>query len=245
MRVWTRVQPAFRSAILLPIAFSAMVQAGEDLSAPERAATGRIEGSVTLSAELTSRRRAARPYAARGPSVSPDRRSALDNELEQVVVYIEGIVPGSTGARPTATMTQSRESFAPHVLPIVVGTTVEFPNSDPIFHNVFSLSRTRTFDLGRYPQNSSKRVRFDRPGVVQVFCHIHADMSAVILVLENSYFTMADSAGHFVLDNLPPGEYRVVAWHERIRPVTRTITVTAGGSSRVDYVIPLPAPEGE
>ena len=235
MRVWP-----------LHIAVIALALAGMDLPAQEqRVSSGRIEGRVTLSPELTTRRRAARPYATRGPSAGTPA-AADTNELQNVVVYIEGVQPGSGNRTAAAvTMTQSGESFTPHVLPIVAGTTVDFPNGDPIFHNVFSLSRTRTFDLGRYPQSASKRVRFDRPGVVQVFCHIHADMSAVILVLENSWFTMADAGGNFSLENLPPGEYRVVAWHERIRPVVRTVKVTAGTVSRVDYMIPLPQLAGE
>lgn len=227
------------------MALGALLLGGENLLAQGGTPpAGRIEGKVTLSPDVTGRRRTARPYTVRGPSAQPDRSPRDDNELQNVVVYIERIATaGPTRSVGAAPMVQSRESFTPHVLPIVAGTTVEFPNNDPIFHNVFSLSRTRSFDLGRYPQGTSKSVRFDRPGVVQVFCHIHADMSAVVLVLENSYFTRADSAGNFTIDDVPPGQYRVVAWHERIRPVVRTIQVGAGVASRVDYQIPLPAPE--
>ena len=242
MRPWPRKQPVFRNAFLPRIAFLGLLLTGGDLLAQTSALpAGRIEGSVTLSSEVTGRRRAARPYSVRGPTARPDRSASDTNELQHVVVYIERInaVAPAVSSRPSP-MVQAGESFSPHVLPIVVGTTVEFPNSDPIFHNVFSLSRTRTFDLGRYPQGASKRVRFDRPGIVQVFCHLHADMSAVILVLENSFFTMADSAGNFAIENVPPGEYRVVAWHERIRPVVRTLEVRAGVASRVEYQIPLP-----
>ena len=244
MRSWPRKQPTSRNAILPWIAFYATLLAcGDALAQGGAPLTGRIEGTATLSSELTGRRRAARPYTARGPTALPDRSSSDTNELQHIVVYIERITPAVTaGNSASAPMAQARESFTPHVLPIVAGTTVAFPNDDPIFHNVFSLSRTRTFDLGRYQQGASKSVRFDRPGVVQVFCHIHPDMSAVILVLENSYFTMADSAGHFVLENVPPGQYRLVAWHERIRPVVRILQVTAGGTSRIHYLIPLPLP---
>jgi plastocyanin len=233
--------PAFRRTILPRIALSVVLLAGDKLLGQAPApVTGRIEGAVTLSSELTGRRRTSRPYTVRGQTVS-DRSAPDTNELQHVVVYVEG-VPAVTSARPGATMVQAGQAFAPHVLPIVAGTTVEFPNSDPIFHNVFSLSRTRSFDLGRYPQGASKRIRFDRPGVIQVFCHIHADMSAVILVLENSWFALADSAGNFAIEGLPPGEYRVVAWHERIRPVVKTVRVSAGAASRIDYQIPLTAP---
>ena len=218
---------------------------GQDLLAQAAAPnSGRIEGSVTLSSDVTGRRRAARPYTSRGPSAQAGRTSADTNELQHVVVYLERVSSAAPARRPAApAIIQAQESFAPHILPIVAGTTVEFPNSDPLFHNVFSLSRARTFDLGRYPRGASKSVRFDSPGVVQVFCHIHADMAAVILVLENSYFAVADSAGRFAIDNVPPGQYRIVAWHERIQPAVQNVAVRAGMVSRIDYQIPLPSPE--
>jgi plastocyanin len=221
------------------------IGAGDLLAQAHRQNTGRIEGTVTLSPEVMGRRRAVRPYAIRGPSAQPARNTRDINELEHVVVYIERISAEAGPGVAPAPMIQAQESFFPHVLPIVAGSTVEFPNGDPFFHNVFSLSRARSFDLGRYPQGASKRIRFDRPGVVQVFCHIHADMSAVILVLENAWFSLADSEGHFEIGNVPPGRYRVVAWHERIHPVTRTVEVPAGGISRIDYQIPLPTPANE
>ena len=92
-------------------------------------------------------------------------------------------------------MDQRDQTFVPHVLAITVGTTVEFPNSDLTFHNVFSLSKTKSFDLGRYSRGKSKSVRFDRPGVVQVFCDIHSHMSAFILVFAHRYFAVTDRAG--------------------------------------------------
>jgi hypothetical protein len=139
---------------------------------------------------------------------------------------------------------QRRETFVPHVLPVLVGTTVAFPNDDPFYHNVFSLSGAKTFDLGRYGTGASKSVRFDKAGVVQVFCHIHSDMRATVLVLANPFFTVPDSAGRYALDGVPPGEYRVVVWHERIRPVTRAVTLAAGTAATADFTIPLPDPAG-
>ena len=138
-------------------------------------------------------------------------------------------------------MTQDDERFAPHVLPVLRGTTVDFPNADDVFHNVFSLSSARTFDLGRYPKGSAKSVTFDRSGVVQVFCHIHSDMSAVILVLDNPYFAQPARTGHYAIEDVPPGEYTVVGWHERIKPVMRTVRVVAGETARLDFNIPLPS----
>ena len=106
------------------------------------------------------------------------------------------------------------ETFVPHVLAITVGTTVDFPNSDVIFHNVFSLSKTRPFDLGRYPRGRSKSVRFDRPGVVQVFCDIHSHMSAYILVFAHRYFAVTDSSGPLRDQRRPAGHLHLAVWHE-------------------------------
>ena len=99
----------------------------------------------------------------------------------------------------------ANETFVPHVLPIVAGTTVDFPNNDHTYHNVFSLSKTKTFDLGRYAVGRSKSVRFDRPGIVRVFCDIHSHMSAFIIVFAHRYFALADIDGAYRLENVPPG----------------------------------------
>ena len=103
-----------------------------------------------------------------------------------------------------ARMDQKNETFIPHVLAIVAGTTVDFPNSDPTYHNVFSLSKTQRFDLGRYAAGRSKAVRFDQPGIVRVFCDIHSHMSAFILVFAHRYFAVTDEDGRYRIDNVPP-----------------------------------------
>lgn len=136
-------------------------------------------------------------------------------------------------------MEQKNEAFVPHLLPIVKGSTVDFLNGDPIFHNVFSLSKATSFDLGRYPRGSSRSVRFEQPGVVKVFCHIHADMSAIILVLDNPFFTTPDREGKFQIDDVPPGTYSAVAWHERARPVLRKVHIESGEASVVRFAVPL------
>jgi hypothetical protein len=104
---------------------------------------------------------------------------------------------------------------------------------------VFSLSRARTFDLGRYARGSSKNVVFPAAGLVQVFCHIHADMSGYILVLDNPFFVQPDENGRFALDGIPPGEYRLVAWHERARPNVTTVRVTPGRATFLNITIPI------
>jgi plastocyanin len=220
--------------------------------APSRArppvGTGRIDGTVVISRSLTAHRPRFRLYAGDGAAALPPDRP-VEDQRHNVVVYLDGSVTSAAGddaspTAPRAAMRQVDEQFTPHVLPVRRGTNVDFPNGDGVFHNVFSLSSPRVFDLGRYPRGSSRSRLFDRPGVVQVFCHIHADMSAVVLVLENTYFTQPDSTGRFALVDVPPGEYRIVAWHERIRPIAHTIRVEAGKTTTVDFNIPLPAGEG-
>ena len=218
-------------------------------AAAPRAATGRIEGTVEISSALSSRRPQFRIYADPGPGAVPPPTpgDGLASEMRNVVLYLEAprgrpiAAPDSlVQAHLRGTIAQSDERFSPHVLPVMQGATVEFPNEDDVFHNVFSLSSARTFDLGRYPRGDSKSVTFSRAGTVQVFCHIHGDMSAIVLVLPNPYFATPESTGRFVIDNVPEGEYSIVGWHERIRPIVKTIRVTAGHTSTVDFNIPLP-----
>jgi plastocyanin len=206
---------------------------------PARRATGRIEGEVVISSALSSRRPRFRIYADPGPGSRPP--AAETNEIRNVVLYVQNAPAAEQAPSAHAAMTQDDERYIPHVLPIVRGTTVDFPNADDVFHNVFSLSSARTFDLGRYPKGSAKSVTFDRSGVVQVFCHIHSDMSAVILVLDNAYFAQPARSGRYTIEDVPPGEYTVVGWHERIKPVMRTVRVVAGETARLDFNIPLPS----
>ena len=131
-------------------------------------------------------------------------------------------------------MDQRDERFVPHLLAVQVGTTVDFPNSDETFHNVFSLSRTRRFDLGRYAAGRSKSVRMDRSGVVRVFCDIHPHMSAFILVFAHPFFDVTDDDGRFVIEGVPPGAYTVVGWYEGEARVTRALSVSAGAWTEVE-----------
>jgi plastocyanin len=201
-------------------------------------ATGRVEGEVIISSALSTRRARFRIYAEPGQKERPP--APQTQELGNVVLYMEGERVPLAGAPDTARMEQRDERFVPHVVPVVRGSTVEFPNGDDVFHNVFSLSSAKSFDLGRYPRGSSKSVTFDRSGVVQVFCHIHSDMSAVVLVLDNPLFAVPDTAGHYAIEGVPPGEYTIVGWHERIHPVPRKVRVLAGQTTRLDFNIPLP-----
>jgi plastocyanin len=155
------------------------------------------------------------------------------------VVYLETAPRGAfEQAEPTrVVMDQRNETFVPHVLAIMTGTTVDFPNSDQLYHNVFSLSKPAPFDLGRYPTGRSKSIRFDRPGIVRVFCEIHSHMSAFILVFSHPFFTITDLDGRYRLENIPPGTYSVIAWNEGTASVPASVTVLDGGRSELDVPI--------
>jgi len=143
------------------------------------------------------------------------------------IVFAEPL-EGQSPTRPGRyTMTQRNKMFMPRVLAVPAGSTVGFPNEDLIFHNVFSLSRPSPFDLGLYRAGSSKERIFSEPATYHVFCNIHPQMAAVILVLPTSYITEPDAAGAYRLD-LPPGRYRVTAWSERSQPVTAELNVSSG-----------------
>jgi plastocyanin len=168
---------------------------------------------------------------------APLPREATDRR--RVVVFLESAPRGAFEDRelPRARMDQRRETFVPHVLAVMAGTTVDFPNSDPIFHNVFSLSKPQRFDLGRYPQGRSKSIRFDKPGVVRVFCDIHSHMSAFIVVLSHPYFAVTDADGRYRIDGIPPGTYSVAAWYEGDTRDRGTATITDGGAVDLDFTI--------
>ena len=201
-----------------------------------------LRGSVTLGRQLSAHRMKFSLYAdAHRAGVNPAPHSMTD-ELQNVVVYLEHVPEGTVvpdRPRVPARMEQEGLSFKPHVLAVVKGTEVEFPNRDMLFHNVFSLSKTASFDLGRFAQNASKSLRFTKPGIVKVFCHIHSDMSGVILVLDNPFYASPGTDGQYVIEGIPPGEYRVIAWHERARMAAKRIRIEPGEDSVLDFEIPL------
>jgi len=165
-------------------------------------------------------------------------------ELRDFVVYIDGPVRTNvaTPDQPAKVLTsrkiaQKGAAFSPHVLPIVVGTTVEWPNQDEIFHNVFSISDPKPFDLGLYKDPEIKRVTFDKPGRVDAFCSIHKSMNCIILVLENPHFAAADERGRYSIPNVPQGTHKLKAWHERLPSQTQEITVPETGEVRVDFTL--------
>jgi len=196
-------------------------------------AAGVIEGRVHLA----------------GPSTAPVRRPGVADlvapraqalpDVNRAVVYLASAPTGAFDAPAPgrARMDQRNETFVPHVLAIAAGTVVDFPNSDAFYHNVFSLSKPRRFDLGRYPAGKSASVRFDRPGIVRVFCEIHSHMNAFILVFAHPFFAVTDAEGDYRIDEVPPGAYDVVAWSEGTTTAPHPVTVSAGGRAELDFTV--------
>ncbi len=197
------------------------------------AASGVIRGRVDV------RRRPAPPE--RRPNVSdfgaPTRRD-LPDQLRSVV-YLAAAPRGAFEPIEAgrAVMDQRNETFVPHVLAITTGTKVDFPNSDRIYHNVFSLSKAAQFDLGRYATGRSKSVRFDQPGIVRVFCEIHSHMNAFILVFSHPFFAMTDTEGRYRIEDVPPGSYNLIAWNEGVPSEPKGVAVPDGGVGEVDIVV--------
>jgi len=167
---------------------------------------------------------------------SKDTMVSKKGDYSGVVVWLEPVngepLPVPQGVR--ARMVQKDKTFTPHVLAVPVGATVDFPNFDPIFHNAFSNYDGQLFDLALYPPGTSRSQRFNRPGIVRVFCNIHASMSAVIAVLATPYFDTTQKSGAFELKDVAPGEYRLKVFHERatmptLNALSRKVTVGAGG----------------
>ena len=162
----------------------------------------------------------------------PDRRRS--------VVYLATAPQGAfeDAERPRAVLNQRNQAFVPYVLAIRAGTAVDFPNRDRTYHNVFSFSKAKRFDLGRYAGGLSKALTFHEPGVVRVFCEIHSHMSAFILVFAHRYFATTDAEGRYRIDDVPPGTYSVVAWNDGEPRETRTVRVPEGGGPvELDFVI--------
>ena len=201
------------------------------------AATNLMAGSVSGRVELRD---------------SQDAAVRKHMDFSGVVAWLE---PLNGPARPpaasggSARMVQKDKTFTPHVLPIRVGTSVDFPNFDPIFHNAFSNYNGQLFDVGLYPPGTSRQVRFARPGIVRVFCNIHAAMSAVIVVLNTPYFETTQKNGSYSFRDVPPGEYTLRFFHERasqatLDSLTRRVTVPEGsvalpaiGISESGYIV--------
>jgi plastocyanin len=202
-----------------------------------------ITGRVVIDKVLTKERVTLPSYDFRGGVVAAEKPTQPSSpgaaaELSRVVIYLEG--PGLPPVMASqATLTQKHRRFDPEVVVVPVGSTISFPNEDPLFHNVFSLSRIKEFDLGYYPRGETRTVKFDRPGVVQVYCHIHPDMNAAILVTPSSVWTRPAPDGSYSLSGVPPGSYNLVAWHKSAGFFRQHLVLTGGNSSVDAFRIPV------
>ena len=158
-------------------------------------------------------------------------------DYRDAVVYLEG-VPGSFKA-PAAPVQvdQKGKVFIPHVLPVVLGTTVEFLNSDDFLHNVFTPSKADKFNLGNWSKGVGKKYTFNKLGEVVLLCNLHPEMEAWVIVLPNPYFAKTDASGSFAIDNVPPGKYTVKVWQKRYRTAPQPVTVPASGAVEVNFTL--------
>lgn len=223
----TKTSGALTLVVVLLTAASSGAPATRDAEpAPPR--VGTISGTVTLEPPPPPRRSANRGYTGSGSASHAVQRLPA-------VVYLKGAVAGAPplAAGSERVMAQRDTAFVPSGLAVTVGSTVSFPNQDPFFHNVFSYSSAKRFDLGRYPEGETKEVAFDEPGVVELLCEVHDFMRGVIVVTENPYHAVVGEDGAFSIPGVPAGEHTVVFWHADHDTVERTIAVTDGAETRV------------
>jgi plastocyanin len=208
------------------------------------AAAQDVTGTILIKKRLTKRSvTAAVSVYQRGTTVELGKDAAADPiafEQSRVVVYLEGAAPaGDQNAPVTAQVQQLDRRFVPDLVVVPAGSTVSFPNMDPIFHNIYSLSKPKSFDLGAYDKGQTKRVVFSKPGIVEIYCHLHPNMAATVLVTPNRWYARPDPSGQYRIPNVPPGQYTVVAWHKSAGVLRKTITVDAHHDATASFFIPL------
>ncbi len=170
-----------------------------------------------------------------GSVVVRDRGGKEKTDNGDVVVYIEKVPKRFAALKHVRKMAQRDKTFAPHILAVTKGSSVEFPNEDKFFHNVFSLSEGNTFDLGLYRAGTSKNVTFERSGVVDVYCNIHPNMWAQILVVDNPFYAVTTKEGTFEIPKVPPGSYTLIAWLSGGEAVRQPVRVDPGGRALVKF----------
>jgi len=211
------------AATLLPLA----------CALPWPATAGVIRGTLRVPAAASPASASMNAYPGHADAL-PGVHRVAHGVVTDAVIYVDPIpasVESTLAALPSTTprLAQKDQCFVPRVIAIAAGASVDFPNMDPIYHNVFSLSPTRRFDLGKYPKGSSRRVEFRKPGLVNVYCEIHSNMEAFILVLPSHAFTRPTATGEYALPDLPPGSYQLHVWHPDLGTQTATIEVPATG----------------
>jgi plastocyanin len=204
-------------------------------------ALGLTAGSVRAQAVIEGTVQLPKPSFDRGLN----QRYAATNDVPMApinppaaVVYLEGDFRSlaNNSSKAPGQMAQKNIAFAPDLLPVLVGAAVDFPNMDDTYHNVFSYSKTKRFDLGRYRKDEKPTtVIFDKPGAVTIHCEIHERMRGTILVLETPYFQKTDTAGRYRLEHLPAGNYVLKAWVAGDDVRQRPVELKAGMMLHVDF----------
>jgi plastocyanin len=209
------------------------------LSAPAMA--GVIHGTLRVPPLPPPPAGSANPYPGSAGSMA-GMHQVQHGLASDAVIYVDHVPSAAESAlaagaahAPAPKLAQKNQMFVPRVIAIAVNSNVEFPNMDPIFHNVFSLSPPRRFDLGKYPRGSSRTLNFPKPGLVNVYCDIHSDMAAFILVLPHQVFAMPAANGSFALPDLPAGTYSVKVWHPDFGELHRDVDVPANGDVTADF----------
>lgn len=206
-----------------------------------------LSGTIVIERKLTHRSvTAAAPAYQRGVAVELGSKPVLDPlafERSHVVVYLEGkgATPAPFDSNEPVTIEQEDRQFVPDLVVVRAGSTVSFPNMDAIFHNVFSLSKPRSFDLGNYSKGQTRKVVFPAPGIVYVYCHLHPNMAASIVITPNQWSARVDADGQFHLTGVPPGKYTAVAWHKTAGFFRQTLVVTDQGAPAMRFIIPFAA----
>ncbi len=157
---------------------------------------------------------------------------------EEVVIYLEKVPGKYTAPKKHVQLDQKFLQFTTRVLPVLKGTTVDFTNNDPVYHNVFTNSQLNKFDLGRKKKGETVSVKMDHSEIpVKVYCEVHAAMKAYILVLDNPFFTKVGPGQTFQIKGIPPGTYTMVAWHDYWEPVEQKVTIKKGKTTKADVTL--------
>jgi plastocyanin len=225
-----------RRCLILVLCFSAIVRFSSAQS---------ITGTIVIKKKLTKPSvTASVSVYQRGTTVNLGKDAETDPiayERSRVVVYLEGPAPSGAPASEAETqqIQQLDRRFVPDLVVVPVGSTVSFPNMDPIFHNIYSLSKPKSFDLGSYDKGETRKVTFPKPGIVEIYCHLHSNMEAVIVVTPNRWYAQPDRNGQYRIPDVPPGRYTLVAWHKAAGFCRKTVTIEDGHDITADFLIPL------
>jgi plastocyanin len=221
-----------------PLPYGVVLLAGVWVLAGWPAQASELSGRITIQSRASRRPIAPLIYDLRGSSA--DSPAPAGSVFDRVGVWLESNVAFEHPSAGTliARMQQRNRRFDPELLIVPVGASVEFPNSDPIFHNIFSLSPAQKFDLGYYPEGHSRSVTFPRAGIVQVYCHVHPSMNAVIIVTPSPWTSQPGKDGRFGWTGVPPGRYRLMVWNRGTGLIHKKVLVPPEGTVEVDVAIP-------